>query len=122
MSAIATLVPVTELPAMQAMGYAKFNKNPHLCVVVPDGGLTISCKTSEGELVTFAFQPYKTGGPAQCVDILHHTAKGKTLNGSTEQPVQEINVFSKGTDVLRTYAGDEKPATLVSLLFGRHKA
>ena len=57
-----------------ATGYAEFNRNPHLCVDIPDGGFTISAKTSEGKRITFAFQPYVTGGPAQCVDIQYHDA------------------------------------------------
>ena len=63
--------PVTADDAEKA-GYAQFNRNPHLCIDLPDGGFTITVKTSEGKRMTFAFQPYTTGGPPQCVDICYH--------------------------------------------------
>jgi hypothetical protein len=56
----------------KAAGYATFNRNDTLCVDVPDGGFTISAKTSEGKRITFSFQPYRNGGPAQCVDVCYH--------------------------------------------------
>jgi hypothetical protein len=55
-----------------AYGYAEFNRNPHLCVDVPDGSFTITAKTSEGKRITFSFLPYKHDGPAKCVDIQYH--------------------------------------------------
>ena len=73
--------PVVPADAVSA-GYAEFNRNPHLCVDVPDGGFTITAKTSEGKRITFAFQPYKSGGAPQCVDVQYHDGEqGVTRNG-----------------------------------------
>jgi hypothetical protein len=62
-----------ELPADQAeaQGYNKFNSSQHLCVDVPDGSSTITCKLSDGSKVTFAFCSYADGKPAApgCVDV-----------------------------------------------------
>jgi len=63
--------PVTADDA-EAAGYAQFNKNPHLCIDIPNGGFTITVKTSEDKRITFAFQPYNHGGPPQCVDVCYH--------------------------------------------------
>jgi hypothetical protein len=76
-----------------ADGYAEFNRNPHLAVDVPDGGFTITCKTSEGKRVTFAFQPYTTGGPPQCVDVAYHDGE-KALNCNRDMtPVFDVIGF-----------------------------
>lgn len=56
----------------EAAGYAQFNGVPHLAVDVPDGGFTVTAKTSEGKRITFSFMPYRDGGPAGCVDICYH--------------------------------------------------
>jgi hypothetical protein len=75
--------PVTPDDA-EAAGYAQFNRNPHLCIDLPDGGFTITAKTSEGKRITFAFQPYKNGGPPQCVDIQYHdNGTTREFNGQT---------------------------------------
>lgn len=53
-------------------GFATYNNCPHLCVDVPNGEFTISCRTQEGKQITFAFLAYRPLGPAQCVDIQRH--------------------------------------------------
>lgn len=60
--------------AAEAAGYASFNAVPHLAIEVPDGNSTLTVRTSEGKLVTFAFLSYTTGGPPQCVDLFNHSA------------------------------------------------
>jgi len=50
-------------------GFREYNGGPHLLVRVPDGPFTISTITSAGDRAVFAFTPYKTGGPAGCVDV-----------------------------------------------------
>jgi hypothetical protein len=51
----------------RAAGFAYFNGDDHLCVDVPDESFTVSCRTSEGRRITFAFLPYKENGPPQAV-------------------------------------------------------
>jgi hypothetical protein len=55
--------------AAKAAGFKVFNGRSHLLVDVPDGLFTISCRTSAGDLVTFAFCPYRKGAAAACVDV-----------------------------------------------------
>lgn len=64
--------PVSTSDDAKAAGYAEFNRQPTLCVDIPDGGFTISAKTSEGKRITFAFMPYRNGGAPQCVDVCYH--------------------------------------------------
>jgi hypothetical protein len=59
---------ITELPVMRAadataIGFAQFNDVPHKVIDIPDGGFTLTTKTSDGNRVTFYFGPYETGGP-----------------------------------------------------------
>lgn len=97
--------------AAKASGFAGFNNYPHLCVEVPDGGFTISARTSEDRLVTFAFCPFKEGGPPQCVDIHHHTS-GVTEGGT---PIQSLSVRGKGPLIHVSKYDDNPPATLTIL-------
>lgn len=97
-------------------GFERFNGGPHLCVDVPDGLFTITCKMSNGKKVTFAFVPYKDGAPASCVDIQHQTTGLTIENGHTDVPVQEVIVWGLGKDICRTHLLDEKPSTLLTLL------
>ena len=86
--------PVIPADAVAA-GYAEFNRNPTLCIDIPDGGFTLSAKTSEGKRITFAFQPYRNGGPPQCVDIQYHDGEqGVTRNGDP-WPVFNVIGFGK---------------------------
>jgi hypothetical protein len=66
--------PVTPDDAKSA-GYAVFTATRR-CGRHPDGAFTISAKTSEGKRITFAFQPYRNGGPPQCVDVCSTMASG----------------------------------------------
>ena len=86
--------PVTPSDAVAA-GYAEFNYQPHLCIDVPDGGFTITTRTSEGKRVTFAFQPYKSGGAPQCVDITFHDNGTTRFNGNRELPTFDAILFGQ---------------------------
>lgn len=104
-----------ECDAAQAAGYAVFNDCPHLCIDMPDGMRTISCRMSDGEQVTFCFVPYREGGAADCIDIYQHTSKvpaiGRNINeGST---AMNVRVFSGGSTLL---TDDERPVTLMCLI------
>lgn len=100
----------------EANGFAQFNNGPHLCVEVPDGPFTISAKTSEGKKITFAFCPYEEGGPAQCVDVQHHTSEKVVMNGQHPCPVQQVICFTIGRDTFRAKVSDEKPTTLMTVI------
>ena len=59
----------------ERLGFSTYNSGPHLCVDVPDGFSTITCRMSNGEKVVFAFIPYRDGAVPNCVDIAHTTGK-----------------------------------------------
>jgi hypothetical protein len=81
--------------AAVADGYAGFNGNPHLAVDVPDGGFTITAKTSEGKRITFAFQPYRSGGAAGCVDIAYHDNGTVDRFNDTDLPTFDVLMFGR---------------------------
>lgn len=104
-----------------AQGYAKFNNGPHLCVDIPNGGFTISARTSEGKLITFAFCPYADNGPPQCVDVQCQTPERTVMNGDFVCPVQRVICFTTGRDTFRSTVNDEKPTTLVTVILQHEK-
>lgn len=81
--------------AAVADGYAGFNGNPHLAVDVPDGGFTITAKTTEGKRITFAFQPYRTGGAPGCVDITYHDNGTVDRFGDRDLPTFNVLMFGR---------------------------
>ncbi len=97
--------------------YALWNDCDHLCVDVPDGVSTISCKLSDGRTMTFGFQPYELNGVPKCVDIrdLGDPLSYRMGTGS-DQYRQNLIGFSGGGTAFRT-AKLEKLTTLVTLLF-----
>jgi len=114
-------------------GYAVFNRGPHICVDIPDGNSTVTCRTSTGELLTFAFVPYEDGGPPKCVYVHHRTAKRvfcerpfgepgahtQELRPASpgERPAMNVICFSGGRDAYRSVDGaDAAPTTLVGIL------
>lgn len=68
-SASMSQLPIMTRADAESIGFAIFNHVPTLPVDIPDGGFTISAKTSEGLRVTFYFGPYRTGGPPRFIDI-----------------------------------------------------
>ena len=86
--------PVTGDDAESA-GYAKFNGVPTLCVDVPDGGFTISAKTSEGKRITFSFMPYRTAGPPGCVDIAYHDNGTSDRFNDKDLPTFDVLMFGR---------------------------
>ena len=103
--------------AVQA-GFAQFNGWDHLCVNVPDGGFTITAKTSEGHKITFAFCPYKKGGPPQCVDVQREDSEEVIMNGDDALPVQQVICFGRGKDKFRSEltTDETKAVTLTTVL------
>lgn len=96
-------------------GFATFNDCPHMCIDVPDGMQTITCRTSDGEQVTFCFIPYRTGRVADCIDIYQHTSKVPAIapNINEGATAMDVRVFSGGSTLLRD---DAPPVTLMSLI------
>lgn len=110
-----------EVAAVEAEphGFKQFNGGRHLCVDLPDGHYTIAARTSEGKVITFAFVPYKQGGPGQCCDIMFHNS-GKTVdNGGDDLPVQKVIAFTPGSQRFVSSYDDDKPCTLTCVILQR---
>jgi hypothetical protein len=104
----------------ESIGFAIFNHVPTLPIDVPDGGFTISAKTSEGLRVTLYFGPYQTGGPPRFVDIQYHDAgmAVPAANGSP-MPVFDMLTIARGGRQpydSRKVKPDDKPSIAVLLL------
>lgn len=108
----------TDREYAERKGFAVFNGGTHLCVDVPNGHYTVSCRLSNGKRVTFAFVPYREGGPADCVDIHHKT--GAPITGERQidhgRPGQNVICFSGGGDAFRSDAEGSRPVTLTCLI------
>ncbi|MBO9579516.1 MAG: hypothetical protein J7498_01335 [Sphingobium sp.] len=119
--------PICPFPVMtstdaQSIGYAPFNRVPTLPIEIPDGGFTLSTKTSDGLRVTFYFGPYETGGPPRFIDIQYHDA-GMTVPGADGQPVpvfDMLTIAEKGRHPYDSRKAEisDKPSIAV-LLLGR---
>lgn len=118
---------ITSLPVMtagdaQAIGFAAFNAVPTLPIDIPDGGFTLSARTSEGRRITFYFGPYVTGGPARFVDIQYHDAAA-TVPDARGAPTPVFDIFTIGHGDTRAYDSrseelTSKPSIAVILLSG----
>jgi len=116
---------ITSLPPMlpddaQAIGFATFNRCPHQALDIPDGGFTLTVKTSHGRRVTFYFGPYKEGGPPEFIDIQYHD-RGPTIPDGNGDPAPTFDFFGicKGSIQRadsRALPESEKPSILVLLL------
>ena len=113
-------------PELANQGFAKFNSGDHLCVEMPQGHNTISVKTADGKLLTFAFLPDEDG-KTHCVDIMHHTAKEVWYKNSFGESVcakkQDVVLFGNGSypDAFNSkayYAATDKPIVLTTILLG----
>lgn len=92
-------------------GFAVFNGGRHLCVELETEPTTISVKTADGKLITFAFTCRTSGLGHQCVDIVHH---GKTKNDSGS-PLQSAAFLGQGPTNAVCKPDDESPTTIVVL-------
>ncbi|WIW89612.1 hypothetical protein K3M67_06545 [Sphingobium sp. V4] len=80
-----------------SIGFAIFNHVPTLPIEIPDGGFTITAKTSEGRRVTFYFGPYLTGGPPRFIDIQYHDATITVPDaGGSPTPVFDMLTIAEG--------------------------
>lgn len=111
----ATLAPC--IASAEKLGFATWNPGPHLCVEIPDGCSTITCRTSQGRKVTFSFVHYKEGGPPQCVDL--HEATGPAIRfDDKDSHIQRIVAFGKGPTIFRSNpaATERKDAVTLTTL------
>lgn len=108
----------TERDYAAKRGFATFNRGTHLCVDVPDGHYTVSCRLSNGKRVTFAFIPYSENGPADCIDIHHATGTPITGRDFINDGAigQNVICFSGGRDAFRSDAHADTPVTLTCLI------
>lgn len=73
-----TTLPIMTASDAESIGFARFHDVPTLPIDIPDGGFTLSAKTTEGRRLTIYFGPHRTGGPARFVDIQYHDS-GMTI-------------------------------------------
>ncbi|AMK24711.1 MULTISPECIES: hypothetical protein [Sphingomonadales] len=116
---------MSQLPIMtradaESIGFATFNHVPTLPVDIPDGGFTISAKTSEGLRVTFYFGPYHTGGPPRFIDIQYRDS-AMTVPGGDGSPVPVFDMLTIAEKGIHRYDSrkadtSEKPSIAVVLL------
>ena len=115
------MADMTDLPIMRAadaetIGFARFNDVPHKAIDVPDGGFTLSAKTSDGNRVTLYFGPYETGGPPRFVEIQYH--RGSSIpdaNGGHAPTFDSFAITRGGAHVVdsRELPEERKPSILV---------
>ena len=92
-------------------GFAVFNGGRHVCLELANEPTTISVKTPDGKLVTFAFTRRPEGDGHQCVDIVQH-GKARNANGN---PLQQASFLGQGPTNAVTKLTDESPTTIVVL-------
>lgn len=103
----------------EEQGFKTFNKRAiHLCVDIPDGWSTVTCRLSNGKRVTFAFVPYEHEGVPQCVDVTAETGEVvmfKDAEGMIPLHIQAPIVFGKGPTYYRREK--EQLPTLTTVMF-----
>jgi len=97
-------------------GFAEFNGGAHLCVDVPNDSFTVSCRTSEGRRITFAFLPYRKGGAPQAVDIQYHDSPVLVEHSDTVLPAQSFIGFGPKRSDVRYSRHAAKPCTLLCVI------
>ena len=117
------LRPVMTANEATSIGFAQFNSVPTLPVDIPDGGFTISAKTSEGRRITFYFGPDVVDGPARFVDIQYDS--GGTVPDAAGKPAPVFDMFTIGDGDARAYDSRRddiaaRPSIAVILLSGRN--
>ena len=92
-------------------GFAGFNGGNHYCIDLPNDPATISVRTPDGNLITFAFVLRPADVGHQCVDIVHHSlTRDKSGN-----PLQTTAFLGAGPVVAVTKPTDNTPTTIVAL-------
>jgi len=102
----------------EADGYASYNNGPHLAIDVPDGGSTVTCLTSAGHRVTFAFVVERHSAAPYGVDIHDHTSRPpSSYNRKGLAQPQEVACFGAGTTPFRSKRDDADPVTVTCVIF-----
>lgn len=103
-----------------SIGYRRFNRCPHLTVDIPDGGFTLTTKTSDGKRTTFYFGVSIEGGPATFIDIQYHDAGTQVPNADNgTSPVFDMLTIARNDHRpfdSRKLPVDRKPSIAVVLL------
>ena len=119
------MTDITTLPIMTAgdaesIGFARFNDVPTLPIDIPDGGFTISAKTSEGRRLTIYFGPHRTGGPPRFVDVQYHDSGMSIPNANHgRSPAFDMLTIARGGKHpfdSRKLLPDDKPSIAVILM------
>lgn len=104
----------------RAGGFETFNSGPHLCVDVPDGRCTVTCRTPSGQRVTFAFVPGTSASTHECVDVRYANAPMSPIdNGGTALHPFHMVGFTVGRTTFDT-RDNAQPTTLATILLGDH--
>lgn len=112
--------PVMTATDAQSIGFARFNECPHLTIDIPDGGFTVTTRTTDGKRTTLYFGVSRDGGPATFIDIQFHDAGATIANANGgASPVFDMLTIGKGGRHAydsRKSATDDKPSIAVILL------
>ena len=95
----------------KALGYAVYNGGNHVCIDLDNAPATISVRTPDGKLVTFAFTCRPDGEGHQCVDIKNHSM---ALNDSGNA-LQRASFLGQGPTNATCHESDDSPTTVVVL-------
>lgn len=103
-------IDTVERRVAENCGFAGFNGGEHICIDLRNmEHATITVKTGDGQLVTFAFVPRHEGKGHQCVDIKNHSGP----KGDAGHPLQTAAILGAGPTLAHVSPKDE--ATLVTL-------
>lgn len=116
MNSILNLPPMTPGDAA-SIGFATLYQVPHLPIDVPDGGFTLTLKTSNARRVTLYFGPLQTGGPPETLHIQYHD-RGSNFDAGdgSPQPTFDIRTLGQGqgsTIDTHDFPAEQKPARLI---------
>ena len=111
--------PMTAADA-HSLGFATFNDCPHQTVDIPDGGFTLTTRSSDGKRTTFYFGVSADGGSASFIDIQYHDAGADVANSDCRKSaVFDMIIIAKGGRIRfdsRKLAIEAKPSIAVILL------
>jgi hypothetical protein len=102
------------------LGFAAFNNCPHQTIDIPDGGFTLTTRSSDGKRTTFYFGVSRTGGPPTFIDVQNHDSGATIPNADCgRSPVFDMLTIGQGGAQAydsRKSPTDAKPSISVILL------
>ena len=111
--------PMTAADAA-SLGFAAFNNCPHQTIDIPDGGFTLTTRSSDGKRTTFYFGVSKRGGPPTFIDVQYHDSGATIPNADCgRSPVFDMLTIGQGGAQAydsRKSPSDAKPSIAVILL------